>query len=56
MFLNKKIVTLHRNSLTGTVPSHLAKMEHLTYLILNDNKLSGEIPSEFSGLQNLSEY
>jgi len=51
-----KIVMLQNNSLTGTIPSQIAKMTGLIYIYLSNNKLIGDIPSELSTLQNLSKF
>ena len=51
-----KIVYLHNNNLTGTIPSQIAKMTRLQMLYLSNNTLLGDIPSELSTLQNLSKF
>ncbi|GLT68068.1 hypothetical protein SLA2020_403290 [Shorea laevis] len=44
---------LGSNSLNGSIPTTLAKLQYLTYLELENNSLSGPIPPELGACQNL---
>ncbi|XP_026432391.1 probable leucine-rich repeat receptor-like protein kinase At1g35710 [Papaver somniferum] len=41
-------------SLTGTIPTELGKLSHLTTLFLNSNQLKGSIPASFQNLRKLN--
>ena len=43
-----------QNTLTGTIPTELAKLINLRTLSLNNNKLTGTIPTELAKLINLN--
>ncbi|KAK9055404.1 hypothetical protein SSX86_026487 [Deinandra increscens subsp. villosa] len=43
-----QIIDMHKNSLTGTIPSFLGTMPNLQQLNLADNQLSGSIPTALS--------
>ncbi|KAJ3248152.1 hypothetical protein HDU77_008235 [Chytriomyces hyalinus] len=44
----------HGNKLTGTIPTELARLTSLTFLILADNQLTGTIPTELGLLTRLT--
>jgi len=44
---------LYSNSLTGTVPTELGRLEQLRELILYDNSLTGTVPTELGRLEQL---
>ena len=46
-------IILYRNSLTGTIPPELEKLNYLVALRLFENSLSGTIPPELENLNNL---
>ena len=48
-------LVLTSNSLTGTVPAELARLDGLEHLKLNYNQLTGEIPAALGNLSNLED-
>jgi len=46
---------LYGNKLTGSIPTELGNLTHLTGLDLRSNKLTGSIPSELGNLTQLTE-
>jgi len=44
---------LHSNNLVGSIPSDLANLRNLQYLVLNNNDLSGSIPSQLGDMSSL---
>ena len=48
-----RMLTLHFNQLTGTLPTELGNLSHLADLILGDNQLTGPIPAELGSLSSL---
>ena len=46
---------LSSESLTGSIPSSLERLQELTHLNLNGNSLTGEIPAVLGRLENLEE-
>lgn len=45
-------ISLHDNSLSGTLPTELGSLLSVAVLELHDNNLSGSIPSEVGSLRN----
>jgi hypothetical protein len=50
---NLRHLSLHFNSLTGSIPSELGDLNNLLGLFLYYNELAGSIPSELGNLSNL---
>jgi len=50
-----KVATMHRNRLTGQLPSCLGDMKHLESFIASNNLFEGPIPSSLSSLSVLRE-
>ncbi len=48
-------LSLHENSLEGSIPAMLGELTNLTTLTLNNNRLTGAIPAELGDLTNLEE-
>jgi len=52
-----KMLYLARNSLTGSIPTEIGALKHLTYLGLQHNKLTGTIPAlHMGGLLRLRSF
>merc|ERR1712150_18691 len=49
----KKILSLNRNKITGTIPSELGKLNGLNQVLLDNNSLIGPIPSELGQLERM---
>ncbi|MEP7344079.1 MAG: hypothetical protein ABI877_02370 [Gemmatimonadaceae bacterium] len=49
------VIRLATNNLTGTLPSSLGVLSHLTELFLPDNHLTGTIPSSLGSMTDLRE-
>ena len=50
---NLVLLSLHRNQLSGEIPSWLGGLSNLESLALSNNQLTGEIPPELGGLSYL---
>jgi Leucine-rich repeat (LRR) protein len=48
------MLSLHRNRLTGSIPSEVGLVVSLKDIVVYDNRLSGEIPSELGELVALT--
>ena len=48
-----RMLALHYNQLTGSIPAELGNLSSLHHLVLGDNQLTGPIPAELGNLANL---
>ena len=48
-----RMLALHYNQLTGSIPAELGNLSSLDHLVLGDNQLTGPIPAELGNLANL---
>jgi len=48
-------MSLHNNAITGTVPTFVGSMQHLSSLWLQENQFQGNVPSELGKCANLTD-
>jgi len=53
---NVQRLTLSENGLQGTIPSELAFLSSLDYIVFDTNKLHGRVPAEIFGLHDLHRF